>query len=525
MPLLIKFHFPVFFSPLPFHFILFIFYIEIINYGDDLMRRICYTFLSLFFYSASLMAHSNGETDEIDNFFKALLSGKSDMSSFVLDTELEKTRRLGITYEDTPDKFLISYDIDKDIKEKINSGSAKYEVAKKDLGDGFTKATFSLKGMNIKREYFFKNGKYVSPELYYTRDWKNFTSKYFNFFISDPSLFNNYSADKLDSYADAVSDLLNLSQDDKSLLEKNKIIYILCRDEKEIEKLTGFNTRGMYTLAFDEIVTTFNTHFHELSHLLINFRLRSLPLYTLPFLQEGFATALGGRGGLMRNIIMDAGFYLQKSGFIPYNSILTKKEFTSEDASMTYPVAALYNYFLLKELGIESYLKLYRNLSGSGDFVENLGTDSIRFPSEMLFKEFLNSYNYMGGISFEEKGTPGRLIYEGTSGKIYESGKFYLVRLKSNMLLTSAEKPQNYRSKKFEEIFPGVKYNGHKYLITSNSREISIYNLYTNNLIGSWSAGFSFAQRNVPFQEGCFQFYISKDIFDEDLRFLEVSGF
>lgn len=488
------------------------------------MRRTYHIFLFLFISTIS-RAGVNGAPDDIDNFFKTLISEKGNIESFVLDTELEKSRRLGISYENTPDKFLISYDIDKDVKEKINSGFVKYEVSKSDLGNGFTKATFSLKGMSYKREYFFKNGRYISPELYYTRDWKNFTSKYFNFFISDPSLFNSYSADKLDSYVEAISNLLNLTKDDKSVLEKNKIIYILCRDEKEIEKLTGFNTRGMYMLAFDEIVTTFNTHFHELSHLLINFRLRSLPLYTLPFLQEGFAAATGGRGGLMRNIIMDAGYYLEKSGYIPYNSILTKKEFASEDASMTYPVAALYNYFLLKELGIESYLKLYRSLSGSGKFVENLGTDSIRFPSEMHFKEFLNSYNYMGGISFEEKGAPGRLVYEGASGKIYDGGSFYIVRLKSNMVLSSPEKPQNYRSKKFEEIFPGVKYNGQKYLITSNAREISVYNLYTNNLTGSWSAGFSFSHKNVPVQEGYYQFYLSKDIFDEGLQYLEISGF
>lgn len=488
------------------------------------MRKAYRTILFLIIFSTVLTAQVNGAPDEVDNFFKALLSANGNLSRFVLESELEKSGRLGITYENITDKFLISYDIDKSIKEKINSGQLKYSVTKEDLGDSFTKASFSLTGMSYKREFFFKDKKYVSPELYYTKDWKNFKTKYFNFFISDPSLFNNYSAGKLDLYVDAISDLLNLTKDDREILEKNKIIYILCKDEKEIEKLTGFNTRGMYTLAFDEIVTTFNTHFHELSHLMMNFRLKRLPLYTLPFLQEGFSTATGGRGGLMRNVIMDAGYYLEKSGYIPYNSILTKREFTSEDASMTYPVAGLYNLFLLKELGIESYLKLYRSLSGDEKYVENLGVDSIRFPSQQRFKEFLKAYKYMGGISFEGKGTPGRVIYGGPAGKIYDSGEFYMVSLKSNMVLSVQEKPLNYRSKKFEEIFPKIKYNGEKYLITSNPREVSVYNLYTNNLIASWSAGFSFSQRNVPFQDGYYQFYISKETFDEDLQLMEASG-
>ncbi|MGE5430846.1 MAG: hypothetical protein ACM3QX_07215 [Syntrophomonadaceae bacterium] len=489
------------------------------------MRRAYHFFLFLSIFSIVSRAGVTGEPDEIDNFFKALLSGKGNMQAFVLGTELEKSMRLGIKYENTPDKFLISYDIDKDVKDRINNGSLKYEVTKEDLGNGFTKAAFSLKGMSYKRDFFFKNNKYISPVLYYTRNWKNFTTKYFSFFISDPSLFNDYSAEKLDSYAEALAGLLNLTKDDKVLLEKNKIIYILCRDEKEIEKLTGFNTRGMYTLAFDEIVTTFNCHFHELSHLLVNFRLRTLPLYTLPFLQEGFAAATGGRGGLMRNVVLDAGYYLQKSGYVPYNSIITKKEFTSEDASMTYPVAGLYNYFLLKELGVESYLKLYRSLSGSVRFVESLGIDSIRFPSQLRFREFLNAYGFMSGVSFEESGTPGRLIYESSAGKIYDSGKFYIFSIKSSMVLSSAEKPGNYKSRKFTEIFPNINYSGSKYLITANERETSVYNLYTNNLIASYSTGFSFSQKMVPLQDGFYHFQVSKDIFDEDLQFLQASGF
>lgn len=488
------------------------------------MRRIYDIFLLLFVFSTLTMAGQNSTPDQIGNFFKALISGKANMADFVLGSELEKSQRLGITYAGVPDKFLISYDIDKDVKDKINNGSLKYDVTKESLGNGFTKATFSLKGVSYKREFFFLNNKFISPSLYYTKDWKNFRTKYFNFYISDASLFNNYSADKLDQFVDAAGSLLNLTKDDKELLEKNKIIYILCRDEKEIEKLTGFNTRGMYTLAFDEVVTTFNCHFHELSHLLMNFRLKTLPLYTLPFFQEGFASAIGSRGGLMRNVILDAGYYLQKAGYIPYNSILTKKEFTSEDASMTYPVSGLYNLFLMNTMGIESYLKLYRSYSGSDEYVNSLQVDSIKLPPQARFREFLNSYNSLSGISFEEKGTPGRLIYEGSAGKIYDSGKFYLVRLKSNMILSNPEKPGSYKSKKFAEIFPKTAYTGAKYLITSNEREVSVYNLYTNNLIASFSQGFSFSQRNVPVQDGFYQFYISKDIFDEDLELLQISG-
>lgn len=488
------------------------------------MYRFYYILALILFSSSSGFCTSalRNTPSETDNFFKALLSDSGSVSEFVLDTELEKSRRLGITYEGVRDKFLISYDIDKDIKLKIWNGSLKYEVKKEDMGEGFLRAVFSVKGMSYKREFFFKDNKYISPSFYYTRSWKNIQSRFFNFFISTPDIFNSYSADKLDEYVDAACDLLKISKSDKELLARQKINYILCKDNAEIEKLTGFSTRGMYTLAFDEIVTTFNCHFHELSHLLINFRLKSLPLYTLPFLQEGFASATGGRGGIMRNVLLEAGYYLQKAGYIPYNSILTKKDFSSEDASMTYPVSGLYNIFLLNELGVESYLKLYRSYSGSSEYISSLMADSIRLPSPAQFDRYLNGYRTTSGVSFEAKGTSGRLIYEGSNGKIYDYGSSYMFKVKSNMVLSAAEKPGNYRSKKFEEIFPEAAYTGGKYLITVNLREVSIYNLYTNNLSGSYSTGFSLSGREVPSQDGYFQFYINKDIFDEDLQYLQV---
>ncbi len=153
--------------------------------------------------------------------------------------------------------------------------------------------------------------------------------------------------------------LLQINKDRVNLLQKEKINYILCKDENEIKTISGFDTRGIYILAYDEVITTFNTHYHELSHLLMNFKLQNLPLYTLPFFQEGFAVAVGGRGGIGRNILLNIGYFLEKSNYLKFNSILSKKDFVSENASMAYPAAGLYNYFLISNYGINSYIKLY----------------------------------------------------------------------------------------------------------------------------------------------------------------------
>jgi hypothetical protein len=308
-------------------------------------------------------------------------------------------------------------------------------------------------------------------------------------------------------------------------LEEKKIIYILCKDDDEIKKITGFNTRGLYILAYDEIITTYNCHFHELAHLLINFKLKTLPLYTLPFFQEGFAVAAGGRGGLSRNVLFDAGYFLQKSGIIKFNSILTKEEFLSEDASVTYPVSGLYSLFLMKEYGIGSYLKLYRKYSGTENFTSGIKVNSLMLPPIGNFEKFADSMNSSGLMAIDVHDKNGKIISEGPFYSIRKTEDSYLISVRKNILLTPAVKSDEYISKKFSEVFPGVEYKGEKYLITAAAREVNIYNLYTNILIASYTAGFSLENKEVPAEKGFFKFMIRKEVFDENLESLSVSGY
>jgi hypothetical protein len=89
--------------------------------------------------------------------------------------------------------------------------------------------------------------------------------------------------------------------------------------------------------------------------------------------------------------------------------------------------------------------------------------------------------------------------------------------------LKSASPLSNYKSKKFEEVFPKTEYAGHKYLIKAGSREVNIYNLYTNILIASYSAGFTLDNKEVPNEDGYFIFYVKKDVFEEEIEKLVIS--
>jgi hypothetical protein len=319
--------------------------------------------------------------------------------------------------------------------------------------------------------------------------------------------------------------LLNFTPEEKELLEKEKIIYILCKDNEEIKKVTGFETRGIYILAYDEVITTYNCHLHELSHLLINYKLKKLPLYTLSYFQEGFAVAAGGRGGISRNILLDSGNYLHKSGFIPFNSIITQPEFQSENASVTYPVSGLYSFYLMYVYGMGFYFDIYRKYSGDENYINGLKLNDFKLPAISEFDDFIKNFKMRSGIRLEYKPGVQRIIYEGPQVKIIKTDSLYRFEIKQNLLLTEKNPVKNYKSSKFKELFPKLKYNGEKYLITGNRKEINIYNLYTNNLVDSYSTGLSFDNKDVPVNDIYLTFYVNQKDFDEELTTLSVSAF
>lgn len=482
-----------------------------------------FLFIALLILSAA--SYPQNIDSGIISFFNNLVSDSSSLVKYVDKQDLEKSNRLGITYTGVNTKFLISYDIAPDLKPKIAQGIYPYKLNSTDLGKGIQKISFNVEKLNYTREFFFRNAKLISPITYYTMGWKNFSSKYFNFYISDSSLFNEYSVSYLENYIDKMMDLLNYSTDERTKLTKEKIIYVLCKNNDEIKKVTGFDTRGIYILAYDEVVTTYNCHLHELSHLLINYKLKSLPLHTLAFFQEGFAVATGGRGGMSRDILLDSGHYLDKTGFIPFNSIMTQSQFQSENASVTYPVSGLYSYYLLHQYGLNFYLDTYRKYSGDEEYINTLKIDSLMLPSISDFNTFVKNYKKRSGINLTYHDGAQRVVFEGQPGRIIKIDSSYKIIMKQNLLLSDSKPLKNYTSCKFKELFPKIKYNGEKYLITANKNEINVYNLYTNILIDSYSSGLSFDNKEIPEKDFYFSFFINEKIFDYKLDNMTVTSF
>lgn len=455
-------------------------------------------------------------------FLEALINDSPSLDTFVLAEERTFSTRLGISFSDVSHKFLISYDLHPVMKSEVREGRLNMVPVVRELSEGYSLLHLTV-GNNYSKEFIFRGEKLVSPVYYYTRQWTSWESEHIRFLISDTLYFNRYSVAALESFVVRMMDELEYTVEQRDRLREKKILYVLCSDVDEIERLTGFKTRGMYVLAFDYVVTTYNAHYHELVHLLVNFKLQRLPLFTHELFQEGLAVAYGGRGGVDPSVMLHAAHFIITSEFLRPDELFDRNEFLEHDPSVSYPVAGLYNDFLMKTLSTDSYLSLYRRYSSSDDSVSYLSVTHSDLPPERLWNAFLDSIDHDGGIVLDPP--PGRFepVMNDSSGEIAEGEIFYRIRTGGIIRLAGKDTPGRYASRQFNELVHQASYRGEKYLILSDTNEIGVYNLLTNNRIAGRVRTFSHPSVPFPRLGDQFEFYIRKSVFDEPLRRLSIS--
>ena len=263
------------------------------------------------------------------------------------------------------------------------------------------------------RNWVFRDGQQVSSILYQVRNWKGIESPHFRFLVSDTTMFHPANIDALEKFLSGTAAWLGMSQADLDLLAREKIIYCFCSNQDEIRELTGFFARGMFILSHDIIVSTFSAHFHELAHLLINFKLKQPHLYTHPFFLEGFAVAVGGRGGKAPDILHQLGLSNLREGWVTIDELKDARSFYQVNASMSYPASGVYNRFLLEKPGAAEYLELYSKYGGGAEAVMTMGLDEGDLPAEESWKQYLKNQPTEGDI---RPGPPG---HEAAQGPIF----------------------------------------------------------------------------------------------------------
>lgn len=476
------------------------------------MRRLFFTILLFAIIGGSAFGEDIPNDPEAfcQGYLDAIQSGDwVKVREFWLPQEVEKSQRFGITYQGISAKYdcasslitnyekmaagLIGISIENITSE---NNEAKFDIRQTYKSDTLLTRYYAQK---IDGRWYLVSSMYANA-----KGWKKYTTRFANVYCHDTSLINDYALSMLDDFISGTGGMFGVEPERMSLLEKEKIDYYLC-SENEFKKLTGYDAHGITNLPFDAIITRHLPHTHEITHFMINYALRDLPLYTLPVLQEGLAVDHGGRWGKSPAVLDQLGYVLLKNQYCSLNELLTFDNFNIDLGmpDISYPVSGLFVDYLIAKKGMENFKRLYLELSGSYDllrswdkeyiisvFEKYLGMNWISIQSD--FSSFCQRYEE-GDIYSVSKDIEGKSIkvldLNGSHLRIYESADEYYFILDSLpdtawavLLFIEPEEKVNsaYQSGLFYEQLNKGAYGGQKYGLRFNSEEAGLYDYYTD---------------------------------------------
>lgn len=489
-------------------------------------------YLSIFLLVVSLRAQTCGQNTSdatglltIAKYFELLTTGNYEIASDMWTPEsLERSSRFGIRYLNIPLKADCASPIVRDLSlfdAQMRAPIKNYKA----LGErGWTRLEFSqLTGSrNIEHDYYAqKRGDWFwlgYPQDYYGGDWPVVESRYFRIHVHPEvqRFINDVVLDKADEYVKNLAETLGIDGDMLKVIKRGKIEYFFCKNNSLIKRVSGGRAEGTLDLGSNDIISTSFPHFHEIAHLMVNIRLQELPLFTLPLMREGTAVRFGGRWGRNAAALIDLGIFLHREELVMLDSILTSKGFESESgADIVYPVAGLFNAFLMDNMTIERYLELYLALSGSMTEVSAMSAVEIQnviigatgHPAWIALKTDFDSYlkDYVVNTSVA---LPGSI--EG--GKIILKGEDFLVKEKDEWLAFEFDASSESNSGKptgnllfaqlddlegqtsalfFQQYGDSVAYHGFRFGVRFDPNEAGLYDYATNQLLAKYIWGIS----------------------------------
>jgi len=314
-----------------------------------------------------------------------------------------------------------------------------------------------------------------------------------------------------DDFVAAIADSIGLSDDDVATLEEKKIEYFYCDSDSTVQKLIGHLVKGTWDMASNDVISAFFPHNHEIVHLLVNYKLRTLPLYTQPIMREGIAVHYGGRWGKAPSALIYLGGFLQQQGLVQVDSIITMGRFqTQAGADMAYPVAGLFTSFLLDKIGRDKYFDLYRSLSGTFQEVNSMSAPGVKrivyeaagaSSWDDLMAEFnryideLNSDRTVFGPGLAKRGLT---VLDSNGVTVSTSNRWVSVEFQTgndslpsgNLLFGFDKQLEGARSLLFDEQYRnGRKFGGYRWGIRFDGNEAGLYDYVSNQLVAKYIFG------------------------------------
>jgi hypothetical protein len=216
---------------------------------------------------------------------------------------------------------------------------------------------------------------------FFCRDWPVDSSRYLriNAHPTVGKYLNSAVLYEVDRFIEETAASLNIEASMLDTIADRKIEYFFCESDQRIEQICGHRVKGFLDLPSNDIISSFFPHNHEIVHLLVNIKLRQLPLFTQPLLREGLAVHFGGRWAKAPAALSGLGAFLLREELVSLDSLLTYSGFNSAAGpDIAYPVAGLFSSFLIDRVGVDDFLSLYRQLSGSEAEVEAMTAEEVK---------------------------------------------------------------------------------------------------------------------------------------------------
>ena len=458
----------------------------------------------------------------MNQYFDLLISGNTVIAGDMWAPEcLERAQRFGITFQDIPLKADCSSPFLRTLDELASNTPPpvkRYDA----LDSTWAWVEFSAIVANQLAEYKYyvnKRGDWywiTYPQDYYCADWPVQESRYFRVHV-DPNVVtyvNPLLLAEADRFIDAMADTLELPGQSLKEIENKKIEYFFCNGDTVVERITEHRAKGMLDLPSNDIISAVMPHYHELVHLLINIKMKDLPLYTLPLMREGMAVRYGGRWGKSTSSLIDLGVFLYREKILDIDSMLTMRDFQSQaSADIVYPLSGVFSSFLIDRLGLDKTLDLYLELSGpfktvngwTNEDIQAILTRDLELHNWDAVKSEFNNY-IDDRIREHVTAVPGRLddgkvVLDDGSLRVTEDRQWLAFEFApqdddslthGNLLFARIKDPSEVKSILFEEQYhDSLQFEGYRFGVRYDRNEAGLYDYLTNQLVAKYIWGIS----------------------------------
>ncbi|MEE8576235.1 MAG: hypothetical protein V3T31_03180 [candidate division Zixibacteria bacterium] len=489
-----------------------------------------------------VLAQTDRGTSTVSEYFDLLVSGNIESAGYLFTEAVqERAARFGIEYEHIPVKADCNSPVVRDI-ERMRDYLRPPVKQVIDLADsGYSRLEYSaVIGRKLVTHYYYAQqmGEYwwlTTSQDIVSRDWDIVESDYLRIHYppKQKPYLNAATISEADRYLLQAAQDLGLDQAFVDEMKEKKIEYYFCDSDSTVELIGGHRVHGFLDLPTNDIISASFPHYHELVHLLINAKLKRLPIYTLPLLREGAAVCYGGRWGKSPEVLFDLGVFLYQQDIVQLDSILTDYDFrNSSSADIAYPLAGLLVDYLDSKLDQDALFGLYRRFSNSPDSIAAVTANQVKGALSFA-TESEDWETFIAGFEsyIEERVTNGLTATPGLApnGKDIFSEKNCSVSLSDeyisfscrlgdkgdktgSFLWSKNEELASGSSPLFEEQTTGSEFEGFRYAVRFDRNEAGLYDYSSNRLLAKYIWGLSPSDDYFDESTSTVRFSIRKDI-------------